>query len=100
MIVTNFDNSKLSEISSGAEAKIFLAEYVDKSNILKKNIIKKRIEKTYRISEIDEVLRKTRTKREYKILETLNNKASPERWQSVIALKTRENQQSNTLYMP
>jgi len=49
-------------IKEGAEAKIFLDE--DK-------IIKKRISKSYRIKELDEKLRKFRTKREFKILKFL-----------------------------
>jgi len=47
-------------ISQGAEA-IIIKE--------KNNVLKKRIKKSYRIQEIDERLRKTRTKRETKILE-------------------------------
>lgn len=52
----------MKQIAQGAEAIIFLDE--DK-------IIKKRISKNYRIKEIDEVLRKFRTKREAKILQKL-----------------------------
>lgn len=48
-------------IDSGAEAKIYL----------NKDIIKDRIEKDYRIKEIDIPLRKFRTRREAKILEKL-----------------------------
>ena len=48
-------------ISQGAEAKIFLD----------KNIIKERIKKLYRITEIDEKLRGFRTRREAKILKKL-----------------------------
>src|SRR3989344_6305336 len=46
-------------IQHGAEAIIFLD----------KNIIKERIEKSYRISEIDEKIRKIRTRSEAKLLE-------------------------------
>ena len=46
-------------ISQGAEA-IIIKE--------KNNVLKKRIKKSYRIQEIDERLRKTRTRRETKIL--------------------------------
>lgn len=49
-------------IAQGAESKIFLDD---------NKIIKNRFRKTYRIKEIDEKLRKTRTKREAKILEKL-----------------------------
>ena len=49
-------------ISQGAEAKIFL-----KDNI----IVKERISKSYRVKELDEELRKFRTRRESKILEKL-----------------------------
>lgn len=49
-------------ISQGAEAKIFLNE---KENL----IIKDRIQKLYRIPEIDEKIRKQRTKAEKKLLE-------------------------------
>jgi Kae1-associated kinase Bud32 len=52
-------------ISSGAEAII-----IKNSN---NSIIKKRIEKKYRISEIDLKLRKSRTKREAKILQKLQD---------------------------
>ncbi len=47
-------------ISKGAEAIIFIKE---------KNIIKERIPKSYRNSDLDEKIRKSRTKREAKILE-------------------------------
>jgi len=49
-------------ISQGAEAKIFKTG---------DSILKDRIKKNYRITEIDERLRKSRTRREAKILETL-----------------------------
>jgi len=52
----------MKQIASGAEAIIYLDEG---------RIIKKRIKKNYRISEIDETLRKSRTKREAKILQKL-----------------------------
>lgn len=48
-------------IGSGAEAIIYLD----------KNVIKDRVQKNYRIKEIDERLRKSRTKRESKIFEKL-----------------------------
>lgn len=51
-------NSKL--ISQGAEAKIFLEG---------KFVVKNRIKKNYRISELDEKIRKRRTKAEIKLLE-------------------------------
>ncbi len=50
------------QIGKGAEAIIYLD----------KNIIKDRIKKSYRIKEIDEKLRRFRTKREAKVLEKLN----------------------------
>ncbi|MDP7180250.1 MAG: KEOPS complex kinase/ATPase Bud32 [Candidatus Woesearchaeota archaeon] len=50
-------------ISQGAEAKIFLE---------KSTITKDRFRKTYRIEEIDNKLRKSRTKKEAKILDKLN----------------------------
>ncbi|MBS3093452.1 Kae1-associated serine/threonine protein kinase [Candidatus Pacearchaeota archaeon] len=50
-------------IQTGAEAEI----YQDKNNILKK-----RVEKSYRIKEIDEKIRKYRTRHEAKILEKLS----------------------------
>ncbi len=53
-------NMKL--IAQGAESKLFLE---------KKMVIKDRFRKTYRIKEIDDRLRKFRTKREAKILEKL-----------------------------
>ncbi len=49
-------------ISQGAEAKLFLEDG---------RVIKNRFRKTYRINEIDERLRKSRTKREAKILDKL-----------------------------
>jgi len=49
-------------IAQGAEAKLFLEE----------NIIKDRVKKYYRIKEIDERLRKSRTRREAKVIEKLN----------------------------
>lgn len=52
----------MKQIASGAEAIIYLDEG---------KIIKKRIKKNYRISEIDEGLRKSRTRREARILEKL-----------------------------
>lgn len=48
-------------LSQGAEAKLFFDEE-------KKVILKNRVKKNYRIKEIDEKLRKFRTKREYKLL--------------------------------
>ncbi|GIU69438.1 MAG: O-sialoglycoprotein endopeptidase [Candidatus Woesearchaeota archaeon] len=51
------------ELSSGAEAKIFLNE--------KDVIVKKRIEKRYRTREIDNYLRISRTKKESKIIKKL-----------------------------
>ena len=51
----------MNKLSQGAEAIIYLD----------KDIIKDRIKKNYRIKEIDEPLRKFRTKREAKILEKL-----------------------------
>ena len=50
-------------IAQGAEAKLFLDNNV---------IIKDRIKKSYRISEIDEKLRKRRTKKEAKVIKKLN----------------------------
>lgn len=47
-------------IGQGAEAKLFLD---------KNKLIKERIKKSYRLSEIDERIRKSRTKRETKLLE-------------------------------
>ena len=49
-------------IAQGAESKLFLVE---------NKVIKDRFRKTYRIKEIDEKLRKFRTKREAKVLEKL-----------------------------
>ncbi len=48
------------QISSGAEAQIYLE---------KEEILKKRLKKDYRIAEIDETLRKSRTRTEIKILQ-------------------------------
>jgi len=53
----------MKEIGRGAEAVIYLD----------KNVIKKRLKKNYRIKEIDEKLRKSRTRREAKILEKLQS---------------------------
>lgn len=53
-------------VDSGAEAQIFLD---------KDRIIKKRISKSYRLKEIDDVLRKTRTRTEAKVLEKISIKA-------------------------
>ena len=50
-------------IAQGAESKLFLKE---------NKVIKDRFKKHYRIKEIDEKLRKSRTKRESKILEKLS----------------------------
>jgi TP53 regulating kinase-like protein len=49
-------------IAQGAESKLFL---------VKDNVIKNRFKKNYRIKEIDEKLRKFRTKREAKVLQKL-----------------------------
>ena len=54
----------MKEIAQGAEAKIYLDE--DK-------IIKERIPKKYRIKELDESIRKFRTRREAKILKKLSD---------------------------
>jgi TP53 regulating kinase and related kinases len=54
----------MEKIGAGAEALIYLE---------KNTVLKKRIKKSYRIREIDEKLRKSRTRRETKILETLNS---------------------------
>lgn len=70
-------------IAQGAEAKIIL-----KDNI----IIKKRIKKTYRISELDKKLRKRRTKSETKIL----IKAS----KIINAPKPLESKKENQIKMP
>lgn len=56
----------MKEIGAGAEAII----YLDKNKV-----IKKRLKKNYRIKEIDETLRKTRTRAETKILEKIPVKA-------------------------
>ena len=53
-------------IGNGAEAKIYL-------DSKKKQVVKRRIEKSYRIKEIDEVLRKRRTRKEGKILSKLGD---------------------------
>jgi TP53 regulating kinase-like protein len=53
-------------IAQGAEAKIFLSKN-------KKFIIKDRVKKLYRINEIDEKIRKQRTKAETKLLEKASN---------------------------
>lgn len=58
-----FFDRKMKEIGRGAEAVIYLD----------KNVIKKRLKKNYRIKEIDERLRKFRTRREAKILEKLQS---------------------------
>jgi TP53 regulating kinase and related kinases len=55
-------------ISQGAEARIFLKDTV---------IIKERISKKYRVQELDEELRKFRTRREAKILEKLQQQNFP-----------------------
>lgn len=52
----------MKEIDAGAEATI----YLDKNRV-----VKKRLKKNYRIEEIDEALRKTRTRAESKILEKI-----------------------------
>lgn len=52
-------------IGNGAEAKV----YLDSDN----NVLKRRIEKSYRISEIDKKLRTRRTRRESKILTKLGD---------------------------
>ncbi|MEK6906562.1 MAG: hypothetical protein AABW81_03000 [Nanoarchaeota archaeon] len=57
---------KLKLISQGAEAKIFL----DKN---KNIILKDRVKKSYRIPELDEKIRKQRTKSEMKLLIKANN---------------------------
>ena len=49
-------------IAQGAESKLFL---------VKNKVVKNRFRKTYRIKEIDERLRKARTKREAKVLDKL-----------------------------
>lgn len=54
-------------IGQGAEATIYLAE----------NVIKERLEKSYRLKEIDETLRKTRTRKEAKLLVKLEEIGFP-----------------------
>ncbi|MEA3513857.1 MAG: KEOPS complex kinase/ATPase Bud32 [Nanoarchaeota archaeon] len=54
-------------IGQGAEATIYLAE----------NVIKERLEKSYRLEEIDASLRKTRTRKEAKLLEKLQKISFP-----------------------
>lgn len=51
-------------IAQGAEAKLFQK---------KKSLLKDRVKKSYRISEIDSALRKSRTRREAKILQKLED---------------------------
>ena len=55
-------------IAQGAESKLFLS---------KDKVIKDRFRKTYRIKEIDDRLRKSRTKREAKILDKLKKTGFP-----------------------
>ena len=55
-------------IAQGAESKLYLDG---------ENIVKERFRKTYRISEIDEKLRKFRTKREAKVLDKLRSAGFP-----------------------
>ena len=57
----------MKQIGNGAEAIIYLD----------KNVIKDRVKKTYRIKAIDEKLRKSRTKRESKILKKLEDLKFP-----------------------
>ena len=57
----------MQKVSSGAEAVIYLD----------KNIVKDRVEKRYRIPEIDRTLRQFRTRRESKILERLEQIGFP-----------------------
>lgn len=61
IIAKKHKSAKSDLISQGAEATIYLD----------KNIVKKRIKKSYRIREIDDRLRRSRTKREAKVLERL-----------------------------
>ncbi len=61
-IIIHINNMKL--ITQGAEAKL----YKDKDNL-----IKDRVKKSYRIKEIDQKLRKRRTKKEAKLLDKLNS---------------------------
>jgi Kae1-associated kinase Bud32 len=58
----------IKKISEGAEANVYEK---------KAQIVKVRPRKTYRLQEIDEVLRKSRTRREAKILETLKKANFP-----------------------
>lgn len=58
----------MKQIAQGAEAKLYLTD---------SKIIKDRIRKDYRIEEIDNRLRKRRTKREAKILEKLDSIGFP-----------------------
>lgn len=55
----------MKEIAEGAEAKIFVEG---------NRVIKNRIRKEYRIKEIDDALRKSRTRREAKVFEKLEGK--------------------------
>ena len=66
---TQIKNKTMKRVSQGAEAII----YLDKS----KSILKDRFPKQYRIKEIDERLRKLRTRREAKILAALSNIGFP-----------------------
>jgi Kae1-associated kinase Bud32 len=57
----------MKEIAEGAEAKIFF----DKG---RNTVVKHRVKKSYRLAEIDERLRKFRTRREAKVFEALQDK--------------------------
>jgi len=58
-------------IAQGAESKLFLFKNKVRENQKFSSVIKNRFRKRYRIKEIDDKLRKSRTKREAKVLEKL-----------------------------
>ena len=58
----------MKKIGAGAEALIYLD---------KKEVVKERIKKSYRLKQIDEKLRKFRTRREAKVLEKLHSIGFP-----------------------
>jgi N6-L-threonylcarbamoyladenine synthase/protein kinase Bud32 len=53
-------------LTRGAEAELFLTEFLSK-----KCVVKRRVSKKYRIRELDEMLRKTRTKSEANLLHSV-----------------------------
>lgn len=68
----NYSLNSIKKLSSGAEATIFLAKRIDKEDGKSYEVVvKERIPKSYRLAQLDDKLRRTRTRREARTLSRL-----------------------------